>query len=110
MLEIKRISSEKMFLVNSRNVGNILICVLFLWLHVVSASPEKNRFGYDTLEGGYSSRNWGNLYKHGSPSRKIGGSRKPFAQYGSASFYLRSSFGPYYVIGKVNTGRNEESE
>ena len=97
-----------MVLSNSRNVGNLLIFVLFILLHVVSASPEKNRFGYDTLEGGYSSRNWGNLYKHGSPSRKIGGSRKPFAQYGAASFYLRSSFGPYYVIGKVSNGRNED--
>ena len=77
----------------------ILLSALFT---IGISSAQRNDIGYDTLEGGYSSRNWRNLYKHGSPSKKIGGGDpKPFAQFGSASFYLRSSFGPYYVIGKV---------
>ena len=70
-------------------------------LHAVTTLPQQGQFGYDIDRfGGYSNRDWRNLYKHGSPSKKIGG-LKPFAQYGSASFYLRSSFGPSYVIGKV---------
>lgn len=73
--------------------------LLFTYTQVVIGLPDQTRFGYDTQEGGYSSRNWGNLYKHGSPSLKIGG-LKPFAKFGSASFYLRSSFGPGYVTGK----------
>ena len=83
------------------NEGNLLFLFIFILFHCVTTIPQSNRIGYDTLEGGYSSRNWRNLYKHGSPSKKIGGSRKPFAQYGSASFYLQSAFGPHYVIGKV---------
>ena len=87
--------------VTMTKVENLLLFVALLLFHCVTTLPQNNRIGYDTQEGGYSSRNWRNLYKHGSPSKKIGGSRKPFAQYGSASFYLQSAFGPYYVIGKV---------
>ena len=90
-----------MVYVNMAKEGNLLFLFIFILFHCVTTLPQNNRIGYDTLEGGYSSRNWRNLYKHGSPSKKIGGSRKPFAQYGSASFYLQSAFGPYYVIGKV---------
>ena len=87
--------------VNMAKEGYLLFLFMFILFHCVTTLPQNNRIGYDTLEGGYSSRNWRNLYKHGSPSKKIGGSRKPFAQYGSASFYLQSAFGPHYVIGKV---------
>ena len=76
---------------------------LFLVAYVceVIGLPQINNRGYNTDTFGYSSRDWKNLYKHGSPSKKIGG-LKPFAQFGSASFYLQSSFGPGYVIGKVD--------
>lgn len=84
---------------STRLIGSFVIICLGTLYHVVNSSPQKTQAGYDGQEGGYSSRNWGNLYKHGSPSKKIGG-LKPFAQFGPASFYLRSSFGPYYVIGK----------
>ena len=81
---------------------NSVFILMSALLAIGKSSAQRNDIGYDTLEGGYSSRNWRNLYKHGSPSKKIGGGDpKPFAQFGSASFYLRSSFGPYYVIGKV---------
>lgn len=84
---------------NTGLIWRLAILCLATILPAVNNYPQQNQVGYDSQEGGYSSRNWGNLYKHGSPSRKIGG-LKPFAQYGSESFYLRSSFGPYYVIGK----------
>ena len=90
-----------MVVLSSMKIHCVLPFVICFIFHFVTTIPQNNRIGYDSLEGGYSSRNWRNLYKHGSPSKKIGGSRKPFAQYGSASFYLRSAFGPYYVIGKV---------
>ena len=90
-----------MVVLSSMNMQCLFLFVICALFHFVTTIPQNNRIGYDSLEGGYSSRNWRNLYKHGSPSKKIGGSRKPFAQYGSASFYLRSAFGPYYVIGKV---------
>ena len=88
---------------NTRSSFLKIVFVVFssVLLHAVTTFPQEGQFGYDIDRfGGYSSRNWRNLYKHGSPSKKIGG-LKPFAQYGSASFYLRSSYGPYYVIGKV---------
>ena len=76
--------------------------LLFTSMKMVIGSPDQTQFGYNGQEGGYSNRDWRNLYKHGSPSKKIGG-LKPFAQFGSSSFYLKSSFGPGYVIGKVDT-------
>ena len=68
-------------------VGGFLSIILYMivfmygvlkFTHMV-AYENPNITGYDIEDGGYSSRKWDNLYKHGSPSKKIGG-LKPFIE------------------------------
>ena len=52
---------------------NSALILLSALLAIGLSTAQRNGNGYDILEGGYSSRNWRNLYKYGSPSKKIGG-------------------------------------